>query len=125
MSYAFDEITISEEPGGTVVALTFKDKLKSVDYDHFVPMVEKIMASRKKIRMLIKLEDFKGWSAGAFWEDTKFGLRHYNDVDLLAVVGDKEWEKTMTRFLKPFTRAKVRYFDMTELDLAWDWISKK
>lgn len=125
MSYAFDEIKISEEPRGTVVTLVFKDKLTVADYEHFVPQVEKIMESREKIRMLIQLNDFRGWTAGALWEDTKFGIRHFNDVERLAIVGDKEWEKTMTLFLKPFTRAEVRYFDMTELDWAREWIGKK
>jgi len=70
MSYAFDEIRLSEESGGTVVTLVFKDKLTVADYEHFVPQVEKIMESRDKIRLLILLNDFKGWTAGALWEDT-------------------------------------------------------
>lgn len=125
MSYAFDEIILSEEPGGTVVTLVFKDKLRTADYDHFVPQVEKIMESREKIRMLIQLKDFKGWTVGALWEDTKFGIMHFNDVERLAIVGEKQWEKTMTQFIKPFTQAEVRYFDMAELSSAQAWISRK
>lgn len=124
MPYAFDEIQLAEAPGGTVVTLIIQDKLKKEDYEAFVPQVEHIMASRDKIRMLILLKDFKGWSAGALWEDTKFGLRHFNDIERLAVVGDKRWEKTMTAFVAPFTGAKVRYFDMVDLPRARDWISR-
>ncbi|MDA3787170.1 MAG: STAS/SEC14 domain-containing protein [Desulfobacula sp.] len=81
------------------------------------------MESRDKIRMLIELRDFKGWSVGAMWEDTKFGLSHFNDIDRLAIVGDKQWEKTMAAFIKPFTTAIVKYFDLGELDAANTWIS--
>jgi hypothetical protein len=33
MPYAFDEIRLSEEPGGTVVTLVFQDKLKTEDFE--------------------------------------------------------------------------------------------
>ncbi|GAB6145481.1 SpoIIAA family protein [Desulfocicer niacini] len=124
MSFAFDEIQLTEVPAGTIVRLIFTDTLKKEDYEHFVPMVEKIMESRDKIRMVIELRDFKGWSAGAMWEDTKFGLSHFNDIERLAIVGDKQWEKTMTVFIKPFTTATVKYFDLDALDAANAWISE-
>ena len=124
MSFAFDEIQVTEVPAGTIVSLTFKETLQKEDYEHFVPMVEKIMASRDKIRMLIELRDFKGWSMGALWEDTKFGLSHFNDIDRLAIVGDKQWEKTMAAFVKPFTTATVKYFDLEALDVANAWIKE-
>jgi hypothetical protein len=124
MPYAFDEIQLSEEPGGTVVTLVFQDKLKTEDYEAFVPQIDKIMDSRDKIRVLVQLRDFRGWSAGALWEDTKFGLRHFNDIERLAVVGDRQWEKTMTAFIAPFTGAEVRYFDMASLRDARDWVSR-
>nr|WP_321397330.1 STAS/SEC14 domain-containing protein [uncultured Desulfobacter sp.] len=124
MTFAFDEIQLIEVPAGTIVRLVFKDTLKKEDYEQFVPMVEKIMESRDKIRMLIVLRDFKGWSVGAMWEDTKFGLSHFTDIDRLAIVGDKQWEKTMAVFIKPFTTATVKYFDLKELDAANVWISE-
>ncbi|WP_319575929.1 STAS/SEC14 domain-containing protein [uncultured Desulfobacter sp.] len=124
MPYAFDEIQLTEEPGGTLVTLVFQDTLKKEDYEYFVPQVEKIMESRDKIRMLIQLKDFKGWSAGALWEETKFGARHFTDIDRLAIVGDKAWEKTMAGFIAPFTGAEVKYFDMMDLHLAKGWVSQ-
>lgn len=124
MSYAFDEIRLDERPGGTVVTLVFKDKLTIADFDHFVPQVEKIMESREKIRMLIELKDFRGWTAGALWEDTKFGFRHFDDVERLAIVGEKEWQRNMTAFISPLTRAEVCYFEADELHKAEDWIGQ-
>jgi hypothetical protein len=124
MPYAFDEIRLSEEPGGTVVTLVFQDKLKTEDFEYFVPQADKIMESRDKIRMLIQLKDFKGWSASALWEETKFGVRHFSDIDRLAIVGEKQWEETMAGFIAPFTGAEVRYYDMMDLPLAQAWVSQ-
>jgi hypothetical protein len=68
------------------------------------------------------LHDFKGWTAGALWEDTKFAVKHFNDIDRLAVVGESKWQEGVTLFVKPFTSADVRYFEMEEIDQARQWI---
>jgi hypothetical protein len=52
------------------------------------------------------------------------GLRHYRDFDRIAMVGDRKWEKWMATLGKPFTRAKIRYFDVSEIDAAWNWIGE-
>ena len=122
MVQGFDEITLSEEPVGKIVTLVFKGKLEKDDYKRFVPQLEKIMESEDKIRILVELKDFKGWTAGALWEDTKFGVVHFNDIDRLAIVGDKKWENTMATFVKPFTAAIVRYFDTDNIEEAERWI---
>ena len=83
------------------------------------------MESEDNIRMLIELQDFKGWTAGALWEDTKFGVRHFTDIERMAIVGDKKWEKTMAAFIKPFTAATVRYFDVADREQAESWIREK
>ena len=35
---------------------------------------------------------FQGWDAGAAWEDLKFDLKHFGDIERLAMVGDKKWQ---------------------------------
>ena len=122
MSHGFHEIRLSKEPKGKIVTLVFKGKMEQEDYKRFVPQLEKIMESEDKIRMLVELRDFNGWTAGALWEDTKFGVFHFNDIERLAIVGDKNWEKTMATFIKPFTAATVRYFDATDMAKAEKWI---
>ena len=63
------------------------------------------MDQEEILRILVELQDFQGWTLGALWEDTKFGTKHFNDIDRLAVVGDRRWEKYLTLFMKPFTSA--------------------
>lgn len=122
MTLGFDEIRLTEESEKTIITLIFKGKLEKEDYELFVPQVEKIMESRDKIRMFVELHDFKGWSAGALWEDTKFGIKHFNDIERLAILGEKKWEKPMAAFVKPFTTAQVKYFDMANREKAHEWI---
>jgi hypothetical protein len=97
-------------------------KLVAEDYEHFVPAVEKIVEQRGKVRLLVEMHDFHGWDLAATWEDTKFGLRHYHDIERLAMVGEKAWQHGMAMFCKPFTKAKIQYFDVSEADKARGWI---
>lgn len=122
MPIGFDEIQVDPTPVGTIVTLKFREKLDKADYETFVPMIESQMKNGSPIRLLAELHDFEGWTAGALWEDTKFAAKHFNDIERLAVVGESRWQKGITVFVKPFTSADVRYFDIQEIDRAREWV---
>ena len=54
----------------------------------------------------------------------KFDVKHFSDIERLAMVGDSKWESGMAKFCKPFTTAKVKYFDEAKLTEAETWISE-
>ena len=57
------------------------------------------------------------------WEDIKFDLKHFNHIERLAMLGESKWEKGMAAFCKPFTTAKIRYFDSKDAAAAREWIA--
>ncbi|MFO7714451.1 STAS/SEC14 domain-containing protein [Desulfosarcina sp.] len=122
MPIGFDEIQVDPTPVGTIVTLKFREKLTKSDYETFVPMIESQMQNGSPIRVLAELHDFEGWTAGALWEETKFAAKHFNDIKRLAVVGESRWRKGVAVFVKPFTSADVRYFDIQEIDKARHWV---
>ena len=75
-----------------------------------------------KVRILFDLIGFRGWTLGALFEDTKFAFKHYRVIDRLSFVGDRRWEKGMAIFCTPFTKAKIRYFDIVDFDKAKAWL---
>lgn len=111
-----------EEADGKIVILNLTGKLVKEDYEHFTPEVERAVQAQGKIRMLVRMHDFHGWTLSAVWEDSKFGLHHFSDIERLALVGESRWEAGMAVFCKPFTRATVRYFDESKDDEATQWI---
>ena len=115
-------LEFKEENGGKIVAIKVNNKLSKEDYEHFVPKVERLIEQFGKIRVLFEMYNFHGWKAGALWEDIKFDIRHFADIERIAFVGDKKWEKGMSVFCRPFTTAKIRYFTIEELSQASDWI---
>lgn len=70
--------------------------------------MERLVKQHGKIRMLVEMHDFHGWTAGALWEDVKFDAKHFHDIERLALVGETKWEKGMAVFCKPFTTAASR-----------------
>jgi hypothetical protein len=115
-------IEFHEEAGGKLLIISVTAKLTREDYKSFVPKVEELILKFGKIRLVFEMRDFHGWEAGALWEDIKFDIRHFSDIELLALVGDKKWEKGMSIFCKPFTKAQIKYFDLTEMYKAYEWI---
>ena len=115
---------VDEEIHGKVMEVDLHGKLAREDYEKFVPETERLIKKHGKIRILVKMHDFHGWTAGALWEDLKWDAKHYTQIERLAIVGDKTWHKWMTMFYRPFKTAKVRYFTMDQLDTARAWVKE-
>lgn len=119
-------MSVKLQPAGhQYLVVRVSDKLSKEDYAQFVPEVERLIKEEGKIRLLFEMQDFHGWEAGALWEDIKFDLKHFADIERLAIVGEKKWEEWMATFCKPFTRAEIRYFDQSQADEARNWLAGK
>jgi hypothetical protein len=115
-------VNFREEADGKIVAIALSGKLGKADYERFLPRVEQLVQRHGKIRMVIHMYDFHGWTMGALWEDLKFDVKHFSHIERLALVGEKAWEHGMAVFCKPFTTAKIRYFDRSQEAEAEAWI---
>lgn len=109
---------------GKMLHVKASGKLTKESYEAFVPVVDAQIKEHGKIRVLFEMHDFHGWTAGAMWEDLKFDVKHWKDIERLAIVGETKWEKGMSVFCKPFTAAKIKYFDHANLDDAKAWIEE-
>lgn len=117
-------IQIEEENDGRSVAVRVTGKLVEADYKRLVPEVDRLIRRYGKLRLLFDLTDFHGWEAGALWDEVKFDMKHFADIERLAIVGDKKWERSMATFYKPFTAATIRYFDLADEAEARKWWSE-
>jgi hypothetical protein len=116
-------IALQETNGGRVMEVHISGKLTVEDYDQFVPAVERSIKQHGKLRLLVEMHDFHGWTAGALWQDIKFDVRHFNDIERIAMVGESKWEHGMSIFCKPFSAAKIRYYDHAGIDEARRWLN--
>lgn len=110
---------------GNLLCVRLSGKLTREFYEDFVPTVDSQIEAVGPLRVLVELQDFHGWTAGALWEDTNFSAHHWRDIKRLAIVGESQWERGMATFCKPFTAARVKYFDHSELAAAEAWVTEE
>jgi hypothetical protein len=113
-----------KSPSPGVLAFKLSGKLHDEDYKEFVPQVDAAIAAEGQTRVLAQFHDFQGWDAKALWDDIKFSTTHCTKIDRIALVGEKKWEKWMATVCKPFTMAKIKYFDAKDVDAAWKWLEE-
>ena len=107
-----------------VLGFKMSGKLHDDDYKTFVPLVDNAIAKDGKVRILAQFHDFHGWDAHALWDDIKFSTTHCTKIDRIALVGEKKWEQWMAKVCKPFTMAKIEYFDAADVDKAKAWLAE-
>ena len=115
-------VALKETNGGKVLEIQLTGKLAKEDYEQLVPAVERMVKEHGRIRILVEMRDFHGWTAGALWQDIKFDAKHFKDIDRVAMVGETKWQHGMAIFCKPFTTASIRYFDHAAIDQARAWL---
>jgi hypothetical protein len=115
-------IQLVEENGGKILAVHVSGKLSKADYEHFAPEFERLVKQHGKVSVLFDMTGFHGWDGAALWEDIKFDAKHFADIDRIAMIGEVRWQHGMATFCKPFTKAKIRYFDHTDAADARKWL---
>ena len=117
-------IQLNQEDGGKILVVHVSGRLTKADYEQLVPEFARLVQQHGKLRLLFDMTGFQGWDAGALWEDIKFDVKHHADIERLAMIGDKKWERAMAGFCKPFTKATIRYFDHAESAEARKWLGE-
>jgi hypothetical protein len=115
-------LVIRETEGSKVLEVEASGKLTRADFERFIPEVERFIKSRGKIRVLLVMHQFHVWNLGALWEEAKFDMRHFDDFERIAMVGENKWQQWMSRACEPFTSAQIRYFHADEIETARTWL---
>ena len=117
---------VEQIPQSSEKVLGFKisGKLHDDDYKNFVPVIDAAVAKQGTVRLLAQFNDFHGWDLHALWDDIRFSTTHVTKIERVAMVGDKAWEKWMAKVCVPFTMAKIKYFDLSEVDAAKEWLAE-
>ena len=115
-------IELIENVEAKLLEVRASGKLSADDYEKLEPGVDNLIENSGKIKILFIMRDFHGWEIGAVWEDIKFATKHCRDIERVAMVGEKTWEKWMATICKPFTMSSIKYFDAGEDEAAREWL---
>lgn len=117
-------IEFSEQNDGKIFVVHVSGKLVDADYKHFVPEFDRLVRQHGKLRVLFDMTGFGGWEASALWDEIKFDIKHFADIERIAAVGDTKWKHGMAEFFAPFTEATIRYFDQANAAEAQRWLGE-
>jgi hypothetical protein len=110
-------------PVDNVLWVKVNDTLTKEEYADLVPNWEQMIATYGKLRLLFQMESgFKGWHPAAAWEELKFSLSHRNELERVALVGDKKWEEWVAKLGALLVSSQVRFFETADLDEAQRWL---
>jgi hypothetical protein len=110
------------ESSGNIIGVKLAGILTDEDYKYFVPELEKIISAHSKIRLLLLTAYPQKFKPKAAWDDLVFWIKHIKNIERLAIVGQKEWEKWIELLEKPFIRTEVKYYSASCLQDAWSWL---
>jgi len=117
-------LRIIENDDFNIIEIEISGKLVASDFQSLESIFRRLVKQNGRIRILFRMRDFHGWEPIAFWDEVKFDLKHFGDIERLAMVGDKQWQKFLGVFGRPFTAAEIRYFDESELPAARVWLAR-
>lgn len=118
-------VKLKEISGGRILEVQATGKLTASDYELLVPSFERLRNLHGKLRVLLELRGFHGWTAGGLWQDMKFDTKHFAHIERLAIVGEKKWHKGMASVCRPFTTARIRFFKPDQMDAARQWLESE
>jgi hypothetical protein len=121
-SEAKDMFEKMRESSGNVIGFRMTGKLTDADYKAMAPEFEDGIKRYGTIRLLWLLEDFHGWEPKAAWDDYEYWRKYGEEIERVAIVGNKRWEEWMTKLAKLFMKGRVKYLDESQLDDAWAWV---
>ena len=107
---------------GNVVGYKAIGEISASDYKELEPEVKALVKKEGNIRLLFDMTEFKWEKVEAWLPDLKFGHEFHNQIEKMAVVGDKTWEKWMTHLAKHTYARDTKFFHSVDTSKAWAWL---
>ena len=94
-------------------------------YDRIDRELETLFAATDRVRLLIDLTNFDGWSGLSALSDHLTLVREHRHIpERVAVLGDRKWQQLLQKLISRFTRAETRYFDRSHAEQAEIWLQQ-
>jgi len=119
-------IQIEHSRDQDVIVIRASGTLTTKDYEDAIPEIEHALeVSKGPPRVMIRLEDFRGWEIGALWRELEFDLKYRGDFGRIAVIGETELEDLATSLSAPFAKADMRFFPSDQATEAETWLMEQ
>lgn len=116
--------TLRKEPGNLYV-LRIGGLVNKATVDNIQAVARRdLEAGAKGLKVLLILQDFRGWKRGDDWGDLEFFAKYEQQIAKLAVVGESRWKDETLLFLGAGRRTgEVRYFSDSQEAAGRAWLA--
>ena len=105
-----------------IVGIRVEGKLSTEEYDLLNAYLEKLMQNVGPINFFCDMANFEGQNGEALWEEITDHLRHVQEYQRIAVVGNRRWLKGGPKVSVPWPKAQLKFFTPDQTDEAWHWV---
>jgi hypothetical protein len=112
---------VEKEEG--IITIKISGVLKRAELARMERVAIEAMGPARKIKFLILTESFQGWDNKSNWEDVSFQSEYDEQIEKIAIVGEKRWQDLAEAFVgKGLRSMEIRYFTPSETAMARIWI---
>ncbi len=105
-----------------VACIKIVGKLTAEDYKSLMDVFLDVLDRHGALRLYANLEEFDGWEWQASWDNVAFGVKHWDKIMQIALVGTDRWVHLGVRAAERIKTADVRYFKSAESNQALAWL---
>ena len=96
--------------------------ITKADYEMMVPAVAAALQEHETVNILLDMTEFKWEKVEAWGADWNFGREYHQKISKMAIVGNKTWEKWLTKLAAPFYAVEAKFYHSDDIDSAWTWL---
>lgn len=108
--------------GTTTLGYEVREVLTEEQLNEILTELEEAIATHGSVRLLVYMPSMPYPEISALDDDLGFWLRHSENIDRYAVVGDGDLLEWASNVADRVTEPDVKYFEEDALDTAWDWV---
>jgi hypothetical protein len=113
-----------QDIGDNVYRLDISGVLRVAEFDAVRQLAATEILRHRKVRLLVVLSHFSGWSRDSAWHDLSFYIQYGDDIERIAIVGDERWESEALMFAgADLRKAAVKFFRPHDAASARSWLT--
>lgn len=110
---------------GNTLGLKVIGNVTKEDFKTLIPEVQALVEKEGTISLLLDMTQFKWEDIDAWGADLNFNRKYRHKITKMAIVGDKTWEKWLTKLVEPFYHSvEAKFFYPNDEDEAWKWLKE-
>lgn len=110
----------AREEAPDLVRVTLQGRMAPADHAALLYFVTKAIERTRRIRLLIVLDAFEGWTIGEEWGDEDLRLESDAPIVKAAIVGEDRWKEEVFAFVgQPFRKMSIEYFNNEAAARSW------